>query len=90
MRDRTTIACSENESDKFEKTKVNFHHYKAVKFLENFPSQYRLEERIGEGAFGSVYKATHISSKMRCAVKVVRKEKIGEMKVYEALLAQEL
>jgi serine/threonine protein kinase len=45
---------------------------------------------LGKGSFGSVWSAVHIKVKAPCAVKIVTKKKLKEMKVYQELMMNEL
>ena len=40
---------------------------------------YRLEEELGFGAFGTVYRARHVDTDWVAAVKVAREARFGEM-----------
>ncbi len=39
-----------------------------------FANGYRIEEKLAEGGFGSIYRATHIASGLDCALKVLHAE----------------
>ena len=51
---------------------------------------YRLEERLGQGAFGVVYRARHVDSDWVMAVKVARDTRFGEMLRQEGKLLSRL
>jgi calcium-dependent protein kinase len=51
---------------------------------------YKLNKQLGKGSFGSVWSAVHIKVKAPCAVKIVTKKKLKEMKVYQELMMNEL
>jgi serine/threonine protein kinase len=48
---------------------------KMGKLVEN----YSLQEVIGSGVYGKVYKATHISTRQQFAVKVIKVEKFKDI-----------
>ena len=77
------------ETEYFKK-KVNFKNYKAVKPCTDFEKQYKLSTKLGEGAFGTVFKAVHRPSKVPVAVKIITKAKVAEQDCYLDLLKQEL
>ncbi|MBL9019656.1 MAG: protein kinase [Myxococcales bacterium] len=39
-----------------------------------FAESYRIEEKLAEGGFGSIYRATHVASGLDCALKVLHAE----------------
>jgi len=45
---------------------------------------------LGKGSFGSVWSAVHCKVKAPCAVKIVTKDKLKEMNVYQELMMNEL
>ena len=49
--------------------------------LSTNPSFYRIEQRIGKGCFGSVYKATQILTDLPVALKVLSKAAVRENKI---------
>ena len=46
--------------------------------------------KLGEGAFGTVYEATHIQANRACAVKIISKRKLKQHQIYVNLMDQEL
>lgn len=61
---------------------LNFQNLKGFKQCDDFKSMYKLNKQLGKGSFGSVWSAVHIKVKAPCAVKIVTKKKLKEMKVY--------
>ena len=55
------------------------------KQVYNFAANYKLGRELGAGAFGTVKLATHRRSKMVCAVKIIKKIKLQEQKIYQTL-----
>ena len=51
---------------------------------------YRMQRKLGEGVFGTVFEAIHIKADIACAIKVISKTKLREHKVHEELMIQEL
>jgi serine/threonine protein kinase len=50
---------------------------------EDIKNYYKFEEVVGEGSFGSVYRATCLQSKEERAIKVIKKEGLGQHKKAE-------
>lgn len=70
---------------------ISFRNYKGFKEVEKVRHIYKFfEPPLGSGQFGSVYKCFHRKSKRECAIKVIKKSKIQEAKIYQELLQQEL
>ena len=47
------------------------------KKVQNISKLYIIQQRLGEGGFGTVSKAVHVKSQMECAVKVISKESLS-------------
>ena len=78
------------EREKLHQRILNFRKFKGFKKVKNYQENYKLQKKLGEGAFGSVWSAVHKKAKAACAIKVVKKHKLTEMEVYHELMMNEL
>ena len=55
------------------------------KQTDSFAQHYKINRQLGAGAFGTVKAGFHRRSKMPCAIKIIKKEKLSEHQIYEEL-----
>ena len=80
------------EKERKEQTErfLHFKNARAFKQVEKFTDIYSLRKELGAGQFGSVRLGKHRKSGVPCAIKIIKKSKVGEAPVYEKLMKQEL
>lgn len=69
---------------------ISFRNYKGFKQIDKIKDVYKFGKELGSGSFGSVHQCVHKTSKREVAVKVIKKKKIQEHKIYLELLQNEL
>ena len=67
-----------------------FNDFKGFKKITNIKDHYNIQNVLGKGTFGEVYKATHVKAGFTCAVKCIDKEKLKSNEVYFELMMNEL
>jgi len=55
---------------------LSFKNFIGFKKIANIKERYRVDQILGEGAFGTVRKAFHLHGKIDCAIKFIRKKDI--------------
>ena len=68
----------------------SFKTFKGLKFMPNIKERYKIGQLLGEGSFGQVRLAMHRQAEVKCAIKIIKKEKINEHQVLQDLMANEL
>ena len=56
----------------------------------NIKSIYKIGHVLGEGSFGSVRVGLHRKANVKCAIKIINKDKINSHPVYKKLMMDEL
>ena len=69
---------------------LNFKDFRGFKKITNIKDRYKIGRVLGEGSFGQVRIALHRQADVKCAIKIVRKDKIGEHKILGELMMNEL
>jgi serine/threonine protein kinase len=69
---------------------LNFKDFKGFKKVVNIKMRYKIGRVIGEGSFGQVRIALHRQANLKCAIKIIRKDKIEQHKVLQDLIRGEL
>jgi serine/threonine protein kinase len=69
---------------------MNFKDFKGFKKVQNIKDRYKIGRILGEGSFGQVRIAMHRQANIKCAIKIIKKEKINEHKILKALMQNEL
>ena len=57
---------------------LNFKDFRGFKYVKNIKDRYKIGRVLGEGSFGQVRIAMHRAADIKCAVKIIRKDKINE------------
>ena len=57
---------------------LNFKDFKGFKKVANVKERYKIGRVLGEGSFGQVRIALHRQANVKCAIKIIRKDKIAE------------
>ena len=57
---------------------LSFKDFKGLKYVENIKERYKIGRVLGEGSFGQVRIALHRLAGVKCAIKIIRKDKINE------------
>lgn len=70
--------------------KFSFKHMRGFKKVENIAEIYEWQQELGVGQFGTVHEARVKLLDTKCALKVIKKSKMAEDKVFEELMKQEL
>ena len=55
---------------------LTFKDFQGFKKISQIKERYRIDQILGEGAFGTVRKAFHLQAKLDCAIKFIRKKDI--------------
>ena len=69
---------------------MNFKDFKGFKKIKNIKDRYKIGGILGEGSFGQVKLGQHRQANVKCAIKIIRKDKIEERKILEELMKNEL
>jgi len=69
---------------------MTFKDFKGFKKIDNLKDRYKVGKVLGEGSFGQVRIALHKNANIKCAVKIIKKEKINEHKILQGLMDNEL
>ena len=69
---------------------LNFKDFRGFKKVANIKERYKIGRVLGEGSFGQVRIAMHRSADIKCAVKIIRKDKINEHQILIELMKNEL
>ena len=69
---------------------LSFKDFKGFKKVKNVKDRYKIGKILGEGSFGQVRIALHRQANMKCAIKVIRKDKIMEHSILQELMQNEL
>ena len=64
--------------------------FKGFHKVDNLKTLYKIEDMIGAGQYGKVYKATHLGANVQVALKIIEKKKMEANPVLSQLLKQEL
>ena len=56
---------------------MSFKDYKGLKHVENIKERYKIGAILGEGTFGQVRVAEHRQTKVKSAIKIIRKDKLN-------------
>ena len=55
---------------------LTFKDFKGFRQIKQKKERYRIDNILGEGAFGQVRKAFHLHAKIDCAIKIIQKKHI--------------
>jgi len=69
---------------------LSFKDFKGLKYVENVKDRYKIGRVLGEGSFGQVRIALHRKAGIKCAIKIIRKDKINEHQILRELMENEL
>lgn len=69
---------------------LTFKDFRGFKKVQNIKERYKIGRVLGEGSFGQVRIAMHRSADIKCAVKIIRKDKINEHQILIELMKNEL
>lgn len=69
---------------------LSFKEFKGFKKIENVKGRYKIGRVLGEGNFGQVRIALHRQAGIKCALKIIRKEKVHANRVLMELMHSEL
>ena len=69
---------------------MNFKDFKGLKRVSNIKDRYKIGRVLGEGSFGQVRIALHRQADIKCAIKIIRKDKVNEHKILKDLMKNEL
>lgn len=69
---------------------LNFKDFRGFKKVKNIKDRYKIGRILGEGSFGQVRLAMHRQANVKCAIKVIRKDKFENRKILESLMRSEL
>lgn len=61
-----------------------------MKKVKNIKDRYKIGRVLGEGSFGQVRIALHRTADIKCAIKIIRKDKINEHRILQELMQNEL
>lgn len=90
MGDKSTQDQSLMFSDARWKHVLNFKDFRAFKEIGNIKDRYKIGRVLGEGSFGQVRIALHRQADLKCAIKIIRKDKINNHDVLKDLMKSEL
>jgi len=68
----------------------SFKDFKGFKSIDNIKQRYKFGKILGEGSFGQVRIANHKQGTIKCAIKIIPKEKIQEHEILKTLMKNEL
>lgn len=69
---------------------MSFKDFKRLKEVENIKDRYKIGRVLGEGSFGQVRIAEHRAANVKCAIKIIRKDKVHEHQILKDLMMGEL
>ena len=69
---------------------MNFKDFRGFKRVTNIKDRYKIGRVLGEGSFGQVRIALHRQANVKCAIKIVRKDKLSGHEILEDLMKNEL
>jgi serine/threonine protein kinase len=55
---------------------MNFKDFRGFKKIDNIKSRYKIGRVLGQGSFGEVRIALHRQAEVKCAIKIIAKDKI--------------
>lgn len=84
-----TVDFNMTSDDKFFHI-LNFKDFKGFKKVLNIKFRYKIGRVIGQGSFGQVRIAIHRLANLKCAIKIIRKDKIEQHQVLKDLIRGEL
>ena len=65
---------------------LNYKDFKGFKEVKSIKERYKIGKILGEGSFGQVRVAQHRMANIKCAIKIIKKEKISEAKILKDLM----
>ena len=77
-------------SDQRYKHILNFKDFRGFKKVDNIKDRYKIGRVLGEGSFGQVRIALHRQAEVKCAIKIIRKDKINDHEILKKLMSDEL
>ena len=88
--EQSSVMVQDRRSTRLEKKQIQNHFLtfkEQMKFkqTDSFAQHYKISKQLGAGAFGTVKAGFHRRSKMPCAIKIIKKEKLSEHQIYEEL-----
>lgn len=69
---------------------MQFQQFKGFKPIQNILNRYKLEQKIGQGSFGTVFKAHLLNPKIDCAIKVIHKQLVNKNPMLKNLVHNEM
>ena len=90
MGDKSTQDSSLLASEQKLKHVLNFKDFRGFKFVKNIKERYKIGRVLGEGSFGQVRIALHRQADIKCAIKIIRKDKINNHEILKDLMKSEL
>lgn len=69
---------------------LNFKDFRGIKRVKSVKERYKIGRILGEGSFGQVRIAMHRQANVKCAIKVIRKDRFENQKILETLMQSEL
>ena len=60
---------------------MNFKDFRGFKAVTNIKDRYKIGKVIGEGSFGQVRIGLHRQAHIKCAIKIIKKDKVGEHEI---------
>ena len=69
---------------------LSFKEYKGFKLVANMKERYKIGKVLGEGSFGQVRIAEHRQAKVKCAIKIIKKNRITTSQTLVGLMQDEL
>ena len=69
---------------------LNFKDFRGFKKVDSIKDRYKIGRVLGEGSFGQVRIALHRQAEVKCAIKIIRKDKINDHEILKALMNDEL
>lgn len=69
---------------------LNFKDFKGLKRVNSLKERYKVGRVLGEGSFGQVRIGLHRKAQLKCAIKIIRKDKIEKSQILKELMLNEL
>jgi len=86
----STKASDNLSSDQKHVHILDYKDFKGFKKIKNIKERYKIGKVLGSGSFASVRIAQHRKANIKCAIKIIKKDKVESQPILRDLMKSEL